>query len=524
MILLLVALEAFLRPFLLARFLILLGLFSLLNLIYTFLFIKKFFPPSSISLLLGLDFLLVLVADFLSGGLFNHLPIFFYLLLITGGSSLISLKSSRRLTQLAIIFSFFLFFLHLFNPSIFPFSNPEDYSQTTFLLQSLAERLLFLGGFFLVLSRFLTRKEVEEKKIQEEKEETRKIIQSLGEGFLILDEEGKVLEASPEVEKMIETKIFSLLGKPFLADPQVFSATLEFPDGMPFDWIEEVKQEKKAKSYNFKVLFPLEDRHIQATLVPILKNNKVTRIAVLLKNITEALKLEEMKSDFLSTVSHELRTPLTTIKGYASLLLNPKGKFDEGKRKEFLLLIEQQTERLNRLINDLLDVSRLEAQRLDLRKQPTQIKNLIEKVIVNLRLPKEKQRIVTSFPPDFPLALIDPDRLEQVFANLIDNALKYSPPKEPVKIEGKVKENELVVIVEDRGIGIPPSELPHIFEKFHRVDRSLSRQVEGIGLGLYIAKNLVELHGGKIWCESQPKKGSKFFVSLPIYSDNFERF
>lgn len=510
-------------PFL-SYLLLLTGTFLLLNLLYSFLFLKKSYSPFLLSLSFLLDFVLIAAADFFSAGLYNNLVVVFYLFLITGSACLISLRSARFLIQLSILFSLLLFFLRLFPPRPFlslSFS-PTNLSNQTLLLESLLQRTVLFTGLFFLLRHFFTQRDKERKYILEETEKINSALENLGDGLLLLDAEGRVLRANRQASKLIGAKPELLIGKILFADAHSFPVTLEFLNGPPINWVKAVREKKVAQKYELKALLPLEEKHIQLTLAPILLSNKIEGIIGLLEDITKARRLDEMKTDFISTVSHELRTPLTTIKGYTSLLLSSKGKFDEQKRFEFLTLIDNQAERLAQLINNLLDVSRLEAGRLELRRQPIQIKNLIEKVVVNFRLPDMKQRVVTSFPPRLPLVFADPDRIEQVFTNLIDNALKYSPPDKPVRIEGRVNGEELVVTVEDQGIGIHPYELPYIFEKFHRVERSSTSEISGTGLGLYIVKTLMEIHGGKIWCESLPKKGSKFFVSLPIYSGNLE--
>lgn len=502
----------------------LLGLFLLINLVYSFLYLNKApFPVALLSPAIILDFLIISAVDFLSGGLTNHFATVFYLFLISGSSILVSYRFSFHLALATTTFNSMLFFLHSYK--LYP-SNllllPKESSIFFNLFSSFFERETLIATLIFFERYFLMGSEQKVQKLQKEKERVVQALEGLGDGLLLLDDEGKVLSGNYQVEKLIGAKISAMQRKIFLADPTIFSCTLEFFNNSPIDWINEVKKVRAARKFEFKVLLPLEERHILVTLAPIKSSNKITGMVALLENISEAKRLEEMKSDFLSTVSHELRTPLTTVKGYVSLLLNPKSQISEEKKTEFLQAIEKQADNLAQMINELLDVSRLEAGQFELKKQLVQLKTMIEKVIVNLHPRVRNRTIEVKLPPELPPVFVDPDRTEQVFTNLIDNALKYSPADKPVIIEGWKENEKVVVMVQDFGPGIAPAEIPHIFEKFHRVDRRLSREIEGTGLGLYIAKNLIEAHGGEIWVESQLNQGSKFFVALPISHDNSE--
>ncbi len=493
-----------------------LGVFLLTNLFYSLLYISKATYLSMFTLpSLILDFIIIFSADFLSGGLFNHLGIIFYLFLISGSSIVISYQFSLLLTLTALVSNLLLFFLHLYK--LYPSSLILDDKGLTSLLSSLLEREALIIGLIFLLRYFISSEDQKFQTFQKEKEEIGQILESFGNGLLLLDSEGKVLTGNRQVEELIGAKISSLRGKILFADSNIFPYTLDFPQINPVSWIDEVKKTRSASQLEFKVLLPLEERHVRATLAPISSSKTTSGMVVLLEDITEAKRLEEAKSDFISAISHELRTPLTTIKGYVSLLLNPKSQFNEEKRKEFLKAIERQADKLAQMINELLDVSRIEAGRIELKKQPVSLENLIKKVIANFHLSVRRRTFQVNFSPELPLINIDPERIEQVFNNIIDNALKYSPPDKPVIIKGWREKNRILVMVEDFGPGIAPSEIPYIFEKFHRVDRKLTREVEGTGLGLYIAKNLVEAHEGEIWVESKVNQGSKFFVVLPIF-------
>lgn len=519
-----IALKTLTTPLLYSYYLWFFGFFFIINLIYSFLYFNKNFRLSKIfTPSLILDFFIVSIADFLSGGLSNHLGIIFYLFLIIGSAILISYQFSFYLALAAVFFNSLLFLFQSYKLYSLNFLLiTEDTSNFFAIFSSFLERVGLIAGLLLLERYFILSTERKTQTTQAEREEIAQVLEGLGDGLLLLDSEGKVLTGNYQVEKLIGAEISSLKGKILFADPTIFSHTLEFSNSNPVSWINEVKETKTARKFEFKVLLPLEERHIRVNLAPIISSNEISGMIALFEDISKSKQLEEMKSDFLSTVSHELRTPLTTIKGYVSLLLNPKSQIKEEKKVEFLQAIERQTDNLAQMINELLDVSRLEAGRLELKKQPTLLKNLIEKVVANLHPRFRNRTVQIKLSPQLPPLLVDPDRIDQVFTNLIDNALKYTPADTPVIIEGWKEKDRVVIMVQDFGPGIAPAEIPYIFEKFHRVDRRLTREVEGTGLGLYIAKNLVEAHGGKIWVESVPDQGSKFFVALPISYDNYE--
>lgn len=245
-----------------------------------------------------------------------------------------------------------------------------------------------------------------------------------------------------------------------------------------------------------------------------------TGIVALFSDITEIRRLERMKTEFVSAVSHELRTPLTSIKGFiATLLEDREGYFDAETRYEFYQIIDQETDRLRRLIEDLLNLSRIERgvalqphwQRVDLTK-------VIDRVLSIQKGYTDKHQLIADVPEPLPLIVADEDKLESVLTNLVNNAIKYSPNGGEVRVRAVREDNSILISVQDQGIGIPKDKLTRIFEKFERVDVKETRAAGGTGLGLYLVKHLVELHEGQIWAESEGVgKGSTFYVRIPIY-------
>lgn len=245
-----------------------------------------------------------------------------------------------------------------------------------------------------------------------------------------------------------------------------------------------------------------------------------TGIIALFTDITEIRRLEKMKTEFVSTVSHELRTPLTSIKGFiATLLEDREGYFDAETRYEFYQIIDQETDRLRRLIEDLLNLSRIErGVALQPHWQRVDLTRLIERILNIQRSYTDKHDLIADIPVPLPPIVADEDKIDGILTNLINNAIKYSPEGGEVRVKAVREDNTILISVSDQGIGIPKEKLQKIFEKFERVDTKETRAAGGTGIGLYLVKHLVELHEGQIWAESEGiGKGTTFYVRLPIY-------
>jgi signal transduction histidine kinase len=231
-----------------------------------------------------------------------------------------------------------------------------------------------------------------------------------------------------------------------------------------------------------------------------------------------ALKeLDRMKTELLGTVSHELRTPLGSIKGYATTLLTHGNKLKREEQREFLEIIDSEADRLRELIENLLDLSRLEAGVLRIDKEPARLGSVARDVVRKVQLSATNHTLQLAWPSEDPLVNADAKRIYQVVQNLLTNAVKYSPDGGCISLAAHSERSGLVVSVADEGLGMPATELNRIFDRFHRVHGEMSRVIGGTGLGLAICKGLVEAHGGRIWAESEGEgKGSTFKFTLPL--------
>jgi two-component system, OmpR family, phosphate regulon sensor histidine kinase PhoR len=259
-------------------------------------------------------------------------------------------------------------------------------------------------------------------------------------------------------------------------------------------------------------------QHFFAATVAAVRSGDTNGAVVVLHDITELRKLERVRRDFVANVSHEFRTPLTAIQGFAETLLAGAVN-DPQNRDRFLGIIVEHSRRLARLTEDLLMLSKMDADRLELEKRRIPVGPFVESCI-ETSSPRAKERDLTllvNLAAHIPDIAGDRRRLTEVLQNLLDNAIQYTPAGGQIMVSASPKNGEVVFTVSDTGIGIPQADQPRIFERFYRVDVARSREVGGTGLGLSIAKHLVETHGGRIWVESEVGRGSQFHFSVPLY-------
>jgi two-component system phosphate regulon sensor histidine kinase PhoR len=243
-------------------------------------------------------------------------------------------------------------------------------------------------------------------------------------------------------------------------------------------------------------------------------NEEIRGVVAVIGDVTKIRQLESMRRDFVANVSHELKTPLTSIKGFVETILD--GALDDRETaKKFLTIIYQEAERLNHLIHDLLDISKLESGQMDIKQKPIKIRPLLDDILVSLENQLNEKNITLIKEIKAETIPGDEDLLQEVIINLLDNAIKYTPAGGTVRVGTNQTEAGVNFYVEDTGIGIPKESLPRLFERFYRVDKGRSRKMGGTGLGLAIVKHIIERHNGKISVASEFGKGSRFSFVIP---------
>ncbi len=352
------------------------------------------------------------------------------------------------------------------------------------------------------------------KKIINEKKQTEAVIRSIAEGLVVVDAQGKVVMINPAAEKLLGVSRQDKVGKSLtegMKDEQLISLSQGSPDKEERE-IELTSRQDETK----KVLRA-------STAVIENENGQTIGMVSVLSDITKQKELDNLKSAFVANVSHELRTPLVAIDKSLTLILEKEAGELSQTQEQFLSIAQRNLKRLSALINDLLDLSKLEAGKMEVRRKRMAINNVIQEVIDSLNNWARSKNITLEkrIEDMLPDVEIDPDRLAQVLTNLVGNAVKFTPNDGKITLEAKLSDGkkELEVSVKDTGIGIAPEDLPKIFSKFYQCggDRMIS-DVNGTGIGLSIAKEIVELHGGKVWVESEKNQGARFIFTLPLTS------
>lgn len=344
--------------------------------------------------------------------------------------------------------------------------------------------------------------------ITEDQRRTEAMLYSINDGVIAVNNEARVILVNSAAEKILNLPPFPYINLRHVKEV-IHIDTLANLFLKSLNAGAEMAEEIRLPAPDRRVL------EVETSLIEVEPENRLGIIAVI-RDVTTLRELEQAKSDFVSTVSHELRTPLTSIKAYTATLRRRDVSFDEDTRQQFLQVIEEETDRLTRLISDLLDMSRIDSGRMELKKREFDLLRLAEIVVEKLRSQTSNHVIKMRAPRESITVHADPDKIEQVFVNLVDNAVKYSPQGGDITISLEVQRHLIKCSVSDQGVGIPVEHIPHIFEKFHRVDNRATREVYGTGLGLYLSKSIVEAHGGSIWVESEFGRGSTFHFTLPL--------
>jgi two-component system phosphate regulon sensor histidine kinase PhoR len=348
---------------------------------------------------------------------------------------------------------------------------------------------------------------------QREKRQTEAILYSLRDAVIVIDSSDRLLAANDAAVRLFGLDAARIHHQPLA----------EALGGTHAEFVALLQQSRRhrTEATRRELQFAQGDRpHFYDTIVSCVPEEaKVSAVVAVLHDVTREKEVSQMKSDFVSHVSHELKTPLASITAYSEMLVDGEAG-DEATRKEFYAIIQSQAQRLNRLIEDILNISRIESGLIKVHKEPASLTILIEEQMQMIRgYAEEKQITVTSPTPIvYDRVCVDKDMLSQVIVNLLSNAIKYTPAGGRVHVRTEVDEAGgcARVMVTDTGVGIPSEEIGHLFEKFYRVSAN-NKQAKGTGLGLNLVKQIVEkVHGGRVFVTSQVGVGSTFGFELPL--------
>jgi len=380
-----------------------------------------------------------------------------------------------------------------------------------------------LGGALGTVAQLLAQAKSEAAKSQDE---LRSIIGSMTDAVIVTDVQRRIALANQTAANLLDFPAESAVGKPLwevVREEQVLKAA------------EQVAASGQRQTFRCG---PIRGRYIAVTISPLtlpspqggaergggggppaFRGEGGVRGPLLLvaHDTTETVQYQELRKEFVANVSHELRTPLTFIKGFVETLQDGALR-DPVKGPEYLATIEKHVNQLTNLVSDLLEISRLESRIGGPRRQNVKLADLLNKAAEMMQpaARKKEQSLLVDLPVGLPEVIGDPDYLERAVANLLDNAVKYTPEKGTIRLSAKAAATSVAVEVSDNGIGIPVQDLPRIFERFYRVDKSRSREMGGTGLGLAIAKHIAQAHGGTVEVSSEAGKGSTFRIVLPL--------
>ena len=352
--------------------------------------------------------------------------------------------------------------------------------------------------------------------LSEDRAQLLAMLTSMVEGVMVLDCRGRVLQVNPALERMFDVTRIEARGHPC-------SDVFRHPQ---LDTLVSTVLTKRISEEDEILLHPNgRCLHIEASVTACDRENEACAVLVF-HDVTDLRRLENIRKDFVANVSHELRTPLTSIKGYIEALLDG-AKDDPDISTKFLDIILKQSDRLNLILEDLLQLSKIESGQVLFKRESLHIRRVIERTLAMIKplADKKGHRLVSFVEDDLPTVLGDEERLTQVMSNLLDNAVKYTPEKGTITVavhpvSDNAEQPALVTAVElsvtDTGIGIPELDRPRVFERFYRVDKARSRELGGTGLGLAIVRHIVEGQGGRVWVEANTPTGSRFVVRILV--------
>jgi two-component system sensor histidine kinase ResE len=337
--------------------------------------------------------------------------------------------------------------------------------------------------------------------LNQEKEQLRSILSSMADGVLTFNRDGTILITNPPAELFLQHWFYE----------QGKDSQLPAPKEM-LDLLDKVIKTDKDQTSELTI----QGRTYVVIISPLYNRDNVRGAVVVIRDMTEERRLDTLRDDFIANVSHELRTPIAMLQGYSEAIIDDIAATDDEK-KEFAKIIYDETLRIGRLVNELLDLARMEAGHISLNFDTIPIQSFVQRVTFKFQGVARESNVHLSseVEEDAPMIKMDPDRIEQVLTNLIDNAIRYTPENGTVKVIQEEFEDGILISVADTGTGIQDEDIPFVFERFYKADKARTRGKSGTGLGLAIAKNIIEAHHGRISVKSKVGQGTTFSFYLP---------
>lgn len=341
--------------------------------------------------------------------------------------------------------------------------------------------------------------------IENEKNKLDTILFNMTDGIIAVDNTGKIIHTNPAANKIFNISYADM-------ENRAFNEIVK-----EVDW-DITHEDLFSGSEKANTILDVNGLIIKTHVVSFRnEKNETVGSVIVLQDVTEQEKLDKMRKEFVANVSHELRTPLTTIKSYTETLLDGAVENKEYTIN-FLKVIDSESERMTRLVKDLLQLSKLDYDNIQWNMKRISIYKIVSECVYKMNISAQQKNQELVFDPDMfiPEIMGDKDRIEQVIINILSNAIKYTPENGRIEVSLSKEDGNIVVVVADNGIGIPKEDIPRLFERFYRVDKARSRMLGGTGLGLSIARQIVEAHKGKIRIISEYGQGTQVYITLPM--------
>lgn len=346
--------------------------------------------------------------------------------------------------------------------------------------------------------------------LRQEKEQLSSIVSSMADGVITLNRNGDMIVTNPPSKRFIESWYYE-------NSQNASDIQNQLPDELNLI-LQEVIQSEEAAIHEIS----LQGRNWVMIMTPLYDQTYVRGAVAVIRDMTEERRLDKLRKDFIANVSHELRTPISLLQGYSEAIVDDVAETKEDKN-DLAKIIHEESLRMGRLVNELLDLARMEAGHIQLNVDKVEMNGYMNRIIKKFNGIAQEGNIHLSLETDMEhtFIYIDPDRMEQVFTNLIDNAIRHTNVNGFVRVSAKVINEELHVSIEDSGSGIPEEDIPFVFERFYKADKSRTRnkQKKGTGLGLAIAKNIIDAHQGTISVKSKLNEGTTFTFIIPLENE-----
>ncbi|MDD5145414.1 MAG: ATP-binding protein [Candidatus Pacebacteria bacterium] len=379
------------------------------------------------------------------------------------------------------------------------------------LEERVRERTRELEESRVALINILEDVEEERKKADEEKNKTLAIVSNFADGLLVFDREGFLVSVNPQAEKFLTIDDKEILGKS-APELKIFPSLKNLADLLLKESSEIYRKEMETE----------KNLTLEVSTIPIIREGEKFETLVILHDVTREKMVEKIKTEFVSVAAHQLRTPISATKWTLRMILDGDMGEISSEQKDILEKTYESNERMIALINDLLDVTRIEEGRYLFNPTLTEIEPIVQFVVNSCKAEAERRNIKLEFDKEsarIPKIVIDVEKVRMAIQNLVDNALRYTSSGGKIQVSLGANEKEVKISVKDTGVGIPKSQAERVFTKFFRAANVIRMETEGSGLGLFIAKNIIEAHGGRIWFETEEGKGTTFYFTLPIQKE-----